>query len=195
MDFLEHTWASNVIAYDRGSRDNLVQNLENGLTNTAINTNVQLSKIPNWLQTENWAISSQLLTGLVGLALLVMIAAIAKFAWERWRLWRRAHRIGLENLPTEERLRLARQLGFYDDLLRLLERRGMARPAHLTPMEFTDSLSFLPADVYHSVRRLTEVFYRIRYGRQQLTPGQREKLNHSIASIETALGPQAPQKI
>ena len=44
LDYLQHTWATHVIAYDRGSRDNLVQNLENGLTNTAINSSAQMSR-------------------------------------------------------------------------------------------------------------------------------------------------------
>ena len=108
---------------------------------------------------------------------------------KRYRMWRRAERIGLDNLPTGERLRLVRQLGFYDDLVRLLERRGMVRARHLTPMEFSDSLAFLPSEAYHSIRRLTEVFYRIRYGRHELSQGQREKLNHALQTIERILGP------
>ena len=104
---------------------------------------------------------------------------------------KRAARIGIESLPSDERLKLARQLGFYDDLLRLLEKRGIIRPAHLTPMEFTDSLSFLPAEAYHSIRRLTEVFYRVRYGRQQLSTGHRSKLEGIINSVEGILGPPA----
>jgi hypothetical protein len=104
-------------------------------------------------------------------------------------MWRRAARIGIESLPSDERLRLARQLGFYDELLTLLERRGIRRPPHFTPMEFTDSLAFLPAEAYHAVRRLTEVFYRIRYGRQELKPGQRDRLRGIIDSVEGILGP------
>ena len=104
-------------------------------------------------------------------------------------MWRRAARIGLDALPTEERLRLVRQLGFYDDLLRLLERRGHVRPRNLTPMEFSDSLAILPAEVYHGVRRLTEIFYRVRYGRHEITAGQRVHLDQTIRGIETALGP------
>ncbi len=84
----------------------------------------------------------------------------------RWQLRRRAARIGLDALPPAEQLRLARQLGFYDDLLRILERRQIERPAHLTPLEFAKSLLHLPAGAYRSVRRLTEVFYRVRYGQQ-----------------------------
>ena len=189
FDFLEHTWAANVIAYDRGSRESLVQALENQLTSTAVNSSQTIAQWPKWLRAENWAISSQLIFLLIVLAVLAMIVAVGWFVWERWRLWRRAERIGLDTLPSDQRLRLVRQLAFYDDLLRLLERRGLTRPRHLTPMEFTDSLAFLPAEAYHAIRRLTEVFYRIRYGRQDLSSGQRQRLNGVIARVETILGP------
>jgi hypothetical protein len=189
VDFLEHSWANNVIAYDRGSRDNLVNTLENRLTSTAVSSSQSIANIPDVLKTQNWAISSQLISLLIAAAVMTLIGAVGWFAWERWRMWRRAERIGLDTLPADERLRLVRQLGFYDDLVRLLERRGLIRARHLTPMEFSDSLSFLPSEAYHSIRRLTEVFYRIRYGRHELSPGQREKLNHTLATIESILGP------
>jgi transglutaminase-like putative cysteine protease len=188
FDYLEHTWASNVIAYDRGSRDNLVQSLENTLSSTAVTSSQKLSDLPMLLKLQNFAISSQLLSILIALAVLALIVAIGWFVWERWRLWRRAERIGLDVLPADQRLRLARQLAFYDELVRLLERRGLTRPRHLTPMEFSDTLSFLPAEAYHTIRRVTEVFYRIRYGGHELTPGQREKLDHSVSAIAAVLG-------
>ena len=189
VDFLEHSWANNVIAYDRGSRDNLVNTLENRLTSTAVTGSQQIAGLPDVLKTQNWAISSRLISLLIALAVIALIASIGWFVWERWRMWRRAERIGLDALPPDERLRLVRQLGFYDDLVRLLERRGMTRPRHLTPMEFSDSLSFLPSEAYHSIRRMTEVFYRIRYGRHELSAGQREKLNRALANVESVLGP------
>ncbi len=189
FDYLEHTWANNVIAYDRGSRDNLVQNLETKLTTTAVNSGQKVAKIPDWVRVENWQISSWLLTILIIIACLALIGSIGWYFWERWRMRKRAARIGLDALPTDERLRMARQLGFYDDLMRLLERRGHVRPRHLTPMEFSDSLTFLPAEGFDAIRRITEVFYRIRYGRHELSPAQRDKLNHTIGQIEGVLGP------
>jgi hypothetical protein len=189
FDFMEHTWATSVIAYDRGSRDNLVQVVDTQLTSAAVNGTQSVMNFPNFLKTENWEISIGLLTVLITLAVIALIVAIVWYAYERWRMWRRAERIGIESLPSEERLKLARQLGFYEDLLLLLERRGIRRPVHLTPMEFTDSLSFLPADAYHTIRRLTEVFYRIRYGRQQLSMRQRDRLQGVIAGIENILNP------
>jgi transglutaminase-like putative cysteine protease len=193
FDYLEHTWASSVIAYDRGSRDNLVRTLEDRLTNVAISGSTRMREWPAMFQNEKWKISAGILALMTLLAIIAAVAAIGWFAWERWRMRRRAARIGIELLPTDERLRLARQLGFYDELLMLLERRGITRPSNLTPMEFTDGLSFLPADAYHTVRRLTEVFYRIRYGRQELHTGQRDKLRGMIQSVEHILGP-APAK-
>jgi hypothetical protein len=189
FDFLEHTWANSVIAYDRSSRDSLVQNLENQLSSTAVSSSQKISNLPTWLKTENWAISSKLLTGLIALAVTALIGSIGWFLYERWRLWRRAERIGLDALPTEERLRLVRQLGFYDKLLQLLERRGHSRPRHLTPREFSNSLAFLPSEVFNAVSHLTEIFYRVRYGRHELSPGQRTRLDQTINEIEGQLGP------
>jgi transglutaminase-like putative cysteine protease/Ca2+/Na+ antiporter len=188
FDFLEHAWAQNVIAYDRGSRDNLVQNLETQLTSTAVTGSQQISGLPDWLKTENWAISSKIISVLIVLAVLALIGSITWFVYERWKLRKRAARIGLDVLPSDQRLWLARQLAFYDRLLRLLERRGLVRMHHQTPMEFGDSLTFLPSEAYHAVRRLTEIFYRVRYGRQELTPGQQEKLDHTLAQLESILG-------
>ncbi len=86
------------------------------------------------------------------------------FLIDRWRLHRRARRIGIDSLSTPDQLRLVRQLGFYNDLLRILERHDIQRPRHLTPLEFSRSLAYLPAQVYDDIFRLTELFYRIRYG-------------------------------
>jgi hypothetical protein len=188
FDYLEHTWASNVIAYDRGSRDNLVQNLETKLTSTAVTGSQRDRQNPRlgaW-KTGRFPLAADHIDHAHHLALII---SIGRYLYG-WRLRKRAERIGLDALPTEERLRMARQLGFYDDLVRLLERRGLVRPRHLTPMEFSDSLSFLPAEGFDSIRRVTEVFYRIRYGRHELSPAQRDKLVHTIGQIEVILGPQ-----
>jgi len=71
--------------------------------------------------------------------------------------------------------------------VRLLARHDITRPPHLTPMEFARSLLFLPSDLYETVRRLTGVFYRVRYGRADLTPAQQRRLGNVINRVEGAL--------
>jgi hypothetical protein len=83
-------------------------------------------------------------------------------------------------------------LGFYDDLLKLLARHDVHRPKHLTPMEFSRSLTFLPARAYENVRRLTTIFYRVRYGGSELDAGQRKRLDRVIGRLEHELAALAP---
>jgi len=106
--------------------------------------------------------------------ILLCVVAVSWFLVERWRLHRRAKRIGIKSLSTTDQVRLVRQLGFYDDLMRILARHHIERPQHLTPLEFSRSLAYLPADVYRDIHRLTQLFYRIRYGGSKvLTPPHR----------------------
>src|SRR4029079_4995949 len=109
-------------------------------------------------ETNFFIVSSKLLSLLIYLAFAAAFGAVGGFFWQKWKLRQRARRIGLENMPTSAKLRLARQLGFYDDLVQLLERYNIVRPRHLTPLEFSDSITFLPNEAYDRVRRLTQIY-------------------------------------
>lgn len=190
-DYLEYTWADSVVAYDRDRRDNLLQNMEKGLTNAATQTSRGVSGWGDMLpDPSSWGVSPKLVGGTIIVIILVGVGAVMRFAWERWMMRRRAARIGLEALPGSDQIRLARQLGFYDDLLRMLEQRGYRREKHLTPMEFASSLTHLPSEVYDSVRRLTRIYYRIRYGRAALPPPYQQRVGRTLARLEPALGPK-----
>ena len=112
---------------------------------------------------------------MIGLILIALVGFVGWFLLEKWTLRRRAARIGLEALPPAEQLRLARQLAFYDEMLRLLARFGVTRPRHLTALEFSRTLTFLPAAAYETVRRLTHVYNRVRFGHSELDGGQRRR--------------------
>jgi len=196
FNFMEFTWANSVIAYDRESRANVWRNTENSLINTISNSTDQVTRAKKWVSGGDpsgaiFFLGSKALTIMIYLMVAGLLGAIAWFFFEKWRLRRRARRIGLGALPAHDQLRLARQLGFYDDLLRLLERHRIYRPRHLTPMEFSQSVSFLPADAFHSVRRMTEIFYRVRFGKTELTQRQRTLLHRAIDDLERSLQPQA----
>jgi hypothetical protein len=185
FNYLEFAWAKNVVAYDNDNRENLIANLNRDMTNTA-------AKGTNWVQGMRryidaggaWIISSQILAGIMGLMAVILVASIVYFVFEKYRLRARAARIGLDTLPTSEQLKLARQLGFYDDLMRLLEKNQIVRARHQTPQEFSESLSYLPSEVFLTIRRLTAIYYLIRYGRRELTAPRQRRLGTVIQRLQ-----------
>jgi protein-glutamine gamma-glutamyltransferase len=187
FNYLEYTWASSVVAYDRESRTNVISKVGQVMDETAVEGSDKANKALDWLNDKRSLISSGLISILIVLMMCMMVAAVAWYLWEQWKLRRRVRRIGLNALPVTEQLRLARRLGFYDDLLRLLERHRIVCPPQLTPLEFSDSLAFLPVEVFDSIRRLTEAFYRVRYGEEDLSPLLRRRLIDAIAHVETSL--------
>lgn len=46
-------------------------------------------------------------------------------------------------------------------MISLLDRAGVHKPDHLTPLEFSQTLSFLPSESYDTIVRMTEIFYRV----------------------------------
>lgn len=194
FNFLEFTYANAVIGYDNDNRDNLIAGLDARLQNSAYRGADWLNSARRWLDGNLGSLWSNVLNVVLALLAAGVVAFVAWFLWERWMLRRKAARIGLKRLPTAEQLRLARQLGFYDDLLQLLARHRIARPAHLTPLEFSQTLLFLPSDAYETVRRLTEVFYRVRYGHAELSGGQRRRLGGVISRLEQSIVAAPPPR-
>lgn len=195
LDYLEYTWANSVVAYNRDSRQNLVNSTERTLVNTAIAGTAGVSQVKSWFNTSNWFSNdswilgalSRVLTWVIGVLIFAIFLGIAWYVWDNIKLRRRAKRMGIDTLPVSDRVRLARQLGFYDEMLRLLEKHKIVRPPNLTPMEFSRSITFVPSNVYDLVQRVTDVFYRVRYGGAELSPGQQTRLTTVIARIERSL--------
>jgi hypothetical protein len=192
FDYLEFKWANNVVAYDTSNRKNLIDTLDMQLSRSADNGDQNVQDWLAWSQKQldliqkDFASPTVLSCVITGMILLSVIA-VSVFLFERLRLHRRARRIGIELLSAPDQYRLARQLRFYDDLIRILARHHIERPRHLTPLEFSRSLAFLPADVYRDVYRLTELFYRIRYGGITLPAHPRRHLSTVVYRIQQSL--------
>jgi hypothetical protein len=193
FNYLQYEWGSSVVAYGRENRDSIVSALNTSITRTAMRSSESLRQVPsmmdNLLERASELIDNPTpISILATLMVIAMIALVVYYAWEKLRLRRRAWRIGLFDMPNRQRKRLAKELGFYDDLVRLLERRGMVRRANWTPLEFSDGLTYLPHQAYHDIRRLTRLFYRVRYGRCELNARRRHRIYNAIARIEAMLG-------
>jgi len=188
LDFLQYTWVTSVVTYSNQSRAGLWQQMESGITDSVGTGRGLVESLRNFLRSDQaYLLSSRLIVLAIAASILAAVAAIGAFLWEKHRLYRRAERIGLAALPSDQQLRLARQLAFYDELLTLLARRRIHRPRSMTHMEFARSLSFLPAETYDLIRELTDTFYGIRYGERYLDTQQRRQLSASIAEIAQSL--------
>lgn len=187
-DYLEYTWASNVVAYDTTSRTNLLA----VASSTMDSARGRGSDVMTWLHDKLNAdlfikVSSNVLGILVGLMITAMFAAVGYFFFERWLMRKRARRIGLDSLPRADQLRLARQLGFYATMMTFLHDRNISRPAHLTPLEFSRSLSFLPAEAYELIHKMTRIFYRIRYGNGRVSAANQRHLANALEELRSVL--------
>jgi protein-glutamine gamma-glutamyltransferase len=185
FDYLEFKWATTVVAYDTGDRQNLIMSLNDQVSRSAVSGSQNLT---DWFEDFQKKIASptvlsSVITGMISLSFFF----VGWFLIERWRLRRRAKRIGIDSLSTPDQLRLVRQLGFYNDLLRILERHQIERPRHLTPLEFSRSLAYLPAQVYDDIFRLTELYYRIRYGPTRRSAYSRRYFSAVVYRIQQTL--------
>jgi protein-glutamine gamma-glutamyltransferase len=203
FDWLEAKWAGSVIAYDTDRRENIIQQLDNSLMNGTgrgaeklYRLRAQIRKLNQWWDNPlNLSEKANLmslwvktLAGVVSVMAAVIVAVIAWFLVDRRRIRRRAHRIGLSALPEAEQLRMARQLGFYAEMTHLLDRHRIARPKHLTPREFSRSLTFLPTEAYDLVDKLTRIFYRVRYGGANVPADQQRRLDAAVQRLASTLG-------
>ncbi|NNM85153.1 MAG: DUF4129 domain-containing protein [Phycisphaerales bacterium] len=90
----------------------------------------------------------------------------------------------VRGLDAKTQRKLARELSFFDRLVRLLAKRGVNRdPAH-TPLEFVSQINHLPQTVRNEARTLVTYFYDIRYGNQVLTPELSARIQASMIIIE-----------
>jgi protein-glutamine gamma-glutamyltransferase len=187
FDFLEFKWATSIIAYDQDRRQNLMGRLNTAISRTAVSSGQNVYQWPDFVSRWWDHVKLSVLDGAIVLMMVCLIVAIIIFFVDAWRLRRRARRIGLAALPSGDQLRLVLQLGFYDDLLRILDKHKIARPAHLTPLEFSRTLSFLPNAVYDEIYRLTKLFYRIRYGGERLNAHRQRHLAAVVHRIQRDL--------
>lgn len=195
FEFLEFQWAVNVVAYENRDRQALLERAEEGLSDAAGRAAEWLnwiSRFPEWLkekmsQPQFWTSASTLLGALLVLVVLALFVVVGVFVVQQRRLRRRAARIGLDALPMETQLKLARQLEFYDMLTRFLARHGIHRPQHLTPMEFARSLAFLPAELYRTIQRLTGLFYQVRFGSRSMHSGKQRRLHRVVSRLGESL--------
>lgn len=185
LDFLNYQWQQRVLNYSRSDRDSLMGQAENTVGNamhsvrgwaTALGEFLESIFVPDegsWL---DYALPWLVLAGAIGLIVLILKPLRRRLglglSWSRNR--------------RQERMLRDRGLGFWADLLRMLDRHRLTPAAALTPLEVTADLQHRIADA-PPLRDLAVSYYKVRYGPGSLSDGEQSRVQRTIELLAVAL--------
>ncbi len=179
--WLSETWESDIIGYNRAQQKELLDGLIAGAKSLANDLSRAFGVVAPLLPDAAWL---QLLLAVVALTGLVMLLHVGAS-------WLQAH------LPGR-RGRRQKTLRFYEDLLRILRKKGIDRAPSATPRELARVASRklgrangdAPA-VRSAIQLVTDIYCRTRFGRQDLDEEQQEAIRAALRELKGAkpLGP------
>jgi hypothetical protein len=162
---LELMWFQYVVGYDKQEQHSLAASLRKDLFDLRQGSSAALDRARGALP----VILQPVLFSVVGLIALIMIALVARrvrhFGWRRGlKVWR----TGSESSRVD----------FYERLIALLERQGIKREPHQTPMEFANSVG-IPDAI-----GITEAYNRVRFGVEKLSASELVEIETSLSRFE-----------
>jgi hypothetical protein len=173
FQYLQFEWVAFVVSYDASHRQHLLGKFEGwflkvdpaeGWWSSAMSVVLALMKGPPELSGFQRALYWMLLA----LAVLLLVLT-SRALWIIWLMLREY----LSRPGGGDRVMKRRpEARFYDRLLVALERRGLSRPADMTPREFAVSVAMEDATL-SPVRRLTDWYYEVQYGQTELASEQK----------------------
>jgi len=182
FDWFQLNWNEWVINYDFSHQVQLARNMRQGSTDWAGITRRKfeqmkhrsMNSLTGWQAVHPW------LSILFPIAL-VFVLVVLRFDWIRTALrritlsWQLRHSAAEHNNPQ-----LASRL--YTELLRLLEKRGLARPITQTPLEFATSGGLQP-ELAGPLREFTELYAQARFGDKPCDSFRLRALMEQIRSV------------
>lgn len=182
---LEGTWRSRIIEFNDRSQAQLLESIDAGLS-------ARMSRLLDatweWMARVNRAFSfgqaGYIWLGIVGLALVLAVMALVKIL-RRIRSLRRTLR--LRRLRDAETRRLLRQLGFYVDMLIVLRKGEVDKPAWQPPLAFASAIRRTQPAVSHLVRQIAGSYYEARYGGKRLSDAEVARARRLVQELASTL--------
>ena len=183
---LDGAWNENIIDFDAESQQGVSRTFD---FRWAERFGAAADATRQWLSNVNRAFklgpAGYIWLGIVSLALIIAVIALVKLM-RRSLAVRRALR--LQHLRGQEYQRMLRQLGFYLDMLDVLKRSGRPKPEWRPPLAFAESFEHEQPEAAGLVRRVTELFYKGRYGRDPLQRDEIASARSMIGELASHLG-------
>ncbi len=164
---LELMWFQYVVGYDKREQHSLAASLRKDLFDLRQSSSAALDRARGVLP----SVLRPVLFSVVGLSALIMIALVAQrvrhFGWRRGlKVWR----TGSESSRVD----------FYERLIALLERQGIKREPHQTPLEFASEVGLNEASA------ITNAYNRVRYGEEDLSISERKQIEQLLFRLESS---------
>lgn len=157
----EGSWQDGFMGYDPDSQHKLMGGVS-WLTEWADATREWLSRVNRAFY---FGPAGYIWMGVVAFALVLAVLVLVQLMRRTRRLRRTLH---LEHVRGAEHQRLLRQLGFYLDMLQVLDRAKVTKPAWQPPLAHAATVESHDAEAGRIVRGLTARFYAARFGGEAL---------------------------
>jgi len=171
-------WTGNVIGYSRTKQRRILA----GFSKAASNLAARAAGIVGPL----WPGMPAL--GMLQVAVLVVMLTLVGMGLYLLARWFQGKARRANVLPHA-----GRTLWFYRDMLRILQRKGVVRPAHLTPREFVSlaAVQLGRSDCdgpppREAIQEVTDLYYRVRFGGREPTPQQLEAVRAALGVLRKA---------
>lgn len=164
---LELMWFQYVVGYDKQEQHSLATSLRKELVDlrrSSLNTlDGARSALPSVLR--------PVLLGVAGPSALIMIALLVRRV--RHLGWRRGLKVWQAGAESERS-----RVEFYERLIALLEKQGVNREPHSTPLEFAASMGLDEA------KTITTAYNRVRYGAESLSAAEQGQIEELLSRLE-----------
>jgi hypothetical protein len=181
----EGEWSTGVVGFDTMTQDRLMDSLSQGwtrrITQALESVRDSMERINIFF---NVGMGGYIWMGIVALALAIAIVALVKLV-RRSRAIRRT--LQLQHVRGREYRRMLHRLGFYMDMLHVLQKGGLRKPDWQPPLSFAATLENAQPRLAEMVRHITEVFYGARYGHAHVDSRQLEAARQNVRDLAETL--------
>jgi transglutaminase-like putative cysteine protease len=174
---LELLWFQYVIGYDKQEQRSLATSFTNHLFDYGRYLAQMVAAVRRTVSSHRATVLCVGFGVLAGLLFLLAARRVHRFGWRIGLRMRGSH--------SSQTLSATSSVLFYERLISLLERRGLQRDSHLTPLEFAHALNFQPA------LAITRAYNRVRFGGQPLSEVELREIDQTLEQLEGESGPSS----
>ncbi|MEM7228652.1 MAG: transglutaminaseTgpA domain-containing protein [Planctomycetota bacterium] len=177
----EEDWNNNVVEFDSDSQSKLADSLDQGW---AVTLERRWQDVRQEMARINQAFAlgptGYIWMGTIGFALILAIIVFVRLVRRIRTIRRRAH---LEHLRGKQYRSMVRQVGFYVDMLNVLHRARLTKPAWAPPQLYGEQLEASNPQVASWIDHISRAFYRVRYGGESLPAKELDEVNASVDAL------------